>query len=232
MKQKLTTLMLPALWLGLVLGCGLSSRNGGAGDAAGGANANRQIIVGNSSVANIGKSAPSGEVLEKSDHPETAPETQVENGRKYVWADGGVSVVVPKNWEKRQESAGGFMWLMPATPPYGGEPSLNVGVMVSPRGDEVPADALESDYEFLLTQQKDGKVKNLKFLVIDGVKGVYSEPSEGTESFDERGITWKSLRTRDGKRQLLLFNLRTTQKRYEQVKSDLEKVLYSIKFLQ
>lgn len=229
MKQKLTILILLTFGVSVVLGCGLSaaSSSGRGGETE--QNRNRSIIVGRETIANIGKAQPSSEV--NNAPAEVAPEgVAVANGQQYTWADGGVSVTLPKNWEKRSESPAGFRWMISYDSKLQiSDLAINVNEMINPRG-EIPADALESDMRFQLNQQKAGKVAEVKYLTIDGVKGVFHREADGNAPYNARGLVWKSLRTFRGKRQLLLFNLTVTERNNAKFRGELEKILYSIKF--
>src|SRR5262245_55509709 len=112
-------------------------------------------------------SSGSSTTAEKAE-PTAAQTAALAGGTKAVWDVQGITWTVPPTWKEESKELNSFLWRSP-----GGFDAASLIVNVSPMSDSFPT---ESSLEATFQQQKERikalEVDEVKWLEIDGVKGV------------------------------------------------------------
>jgi hypothetical protein len=196
--------------------CNLSERLSKLrGDSSGNQNTSANTSV-NSSATPI-----MDEAVEK---PElTAAQRDIlDSGQEIKWTEQGITYTLPKNWKKMNV----------------GKTSLNYGspdlafliAAISPMPADFPADmSLKANYESALQQLQNGKYENVRYLEIDGIKGVEFIETMPEEKGDPRRHQWIGFRTYLGQNQMLNIMTSTKGNNFEKHRDDFPAILYSMK---
>src|SRR5687768_10905606 len=160
------------------------------------------------------------ETVEKPDL--TAVQQDILNsGQEVKWTEQGITFTVPKNWKKMNV----------------GKTSLNYSspdlafliAAVSPMPADFPADiSLKANYESALQQLQNGKYENVRYLDIDGIKGVEFTETMPEEKGDPRRHQWIGFRTYLGQNQMLNIMTSTKGNNFEKHRDDFPAILYSM----
>lgn len=185
-----------------------------------GGNASNQNSSANTSV-NSSTTPRAIETVEKPDL--TAVQQDILNsGQEVKWTEQGITFTVPKNWKKMNV----------------GKTSLNYGspdlafliASVSPMPADFPADiSLKANYESALQQLQNGKYENVRYLEINGIKGVEFSETMPEENSDPRRHQWIAFRTYLGQNQMLNIMTSTKGNNFDKHRDDFSAILYSMK---
>ena len=117
-------------------------------------------------------SSSSGGVSENESKPEVAQPTAAQaaaigGGPEAKWERQGMSFTVPPGWTETQQESKTFTWRSP------GDGAASLIVSISPMSEEFPIDAsIKAYFDGAKTRAKNGEVDELKWVEIDGLKGV------------------------------------------------------------
>lgn len=196
--------------------CNLSERLSKLrGDSSGNQNSSANTSV------NSSKTPATDETVEK---PGLTDQQQfiLDTGEEIKWTEQGITFTLPKNWKKMNV----------------GKTSLNYGspdlafliATVSPMPADFPADiSLKANYESALQQLQNGKYENVRYLEIDGIKGVEFTETMPEEKGDPRRHQWIGFRTYLGQNQMLNIMTSTKGNNFEKHRDDFPAILYSMK---
>jgi hypothetical protein len=171
-----------------------------------------------------GPSATGGAAAEKA-QPTAAQTAALAGGQQAKWDRQGMSWTVPPNWTEEENESKSFMWRSP-----GGGGAASLIVSISPMNDSFPTDsAMEAAYEQAKDRAKNGEVDEVKWVEIDGLKGVQFREANQEHPDDPRRLQWLSYRKYLGQVQGINIMLATQSKDFERHKNALYGILYSTK---
>lgn len=174
-----------------------------------------------SSSSSSGTSSVDGEPVEKA-HPTAAQAAAIANGQAVTWDQQGISWTLPSNWQKND--------VRNETLSYsGGDAHLSVNISVMPQMASLVDVSIKAMYESAKTQQRVGKYDEVKWLEIDGVRGVEFRESVQERPDDIRRLEWQAYRTFAGSTQLITLILSTDSGKFAQHEDELYGILYSSK---
>ena len=146
-------------------------------------------------------------------------------GQPAKWERQGMSWTVPPGWTEQENESKSFMWRSP-----GGGDAASLIVSISPYPDSFPADsANDAAYEQAKNRAKAGEVDEVKWVEIDGVKGVQFREATQEHADAPRRLQWLSYRKYLGQVQGINIMLATDSKDFERHKNALYGILYSTK---
>jgi hypothetical protein len=172
-------------------------------------------------------SSDAGGVVAERPQPNAAQTAALAGGQEIKWNQQGISFTVPAKWVESSSDSKTFAWRSP-----GGSEAANLIVNVSLMGESFPTDeSIKAFYEQGKTRSKNGEVDELKWVEIDGVKGVQFRESNPEKPDDFRRLQWMAYRKYAGQVQLLNLMLSTTGKGFTQHQDAMYGVLYSAKII-
>lgn len=152
----------------------------------------------------------------------TASQKSIQDSATEVkWDDQGITFKVPSGFAKMDVKKESFNYGSPATG------FLIASISVMP--DSFPADvSIKATYDSALEQLKQGKYKNVRWLEIDGVKGVEWVESPPEEKDGIRRHQWIAFRKYQGQNQQLNIILSTDQTKFDKQEDAFSAILYSL----
>lgn len=171
-----------------------------------------------------GPSATGGAAAEKA-QPTAAQTAAIAGGQQAKWDRQGISWTVPPNWTESENESKSFMWRSP-----GGADAASLIVNISPMNDSFPTDsAMDAAYEQAKDRAKNGEVDEVKWVEIDGLKGVQFREANPEHSDAPRRLQWTAYRKYLGQVQGINLMLATQGKDFERHKDAMYGILYSMK---
>ena len=171
-----------------------------------------------------GPSAAGGAAAEKA-QPTAAQTAALAGGQQAKWDRQGMSWTVPPNWTGEQNESKSFMWRSP-----GGADAASLIVNISPMPESFPTDAaMEAAYEQAKDRAKNGEVDEVKWVEIDGLKGVQFREANPERPDGPRRLQWMAYRKYLGQVQGINLMLATQGKDFERHKDAMYGILYSTK---
>jgi hypothetical protein len=170
----------------LVLGIGgyvYYTRSGGARTVAGGVPETKSGLTG----------AASADDAEEPE-PTAAQAAAVAGGQSAEWEQQEIAWTVPQRWSKHSASSTSFLWRSPGT---WDAASLNgnVSVMSADFPTEI---ALNAAYQQAQQRKASGEVNEVRWLKIDGVKGVMFREAAPEDSDGPQRLQWIAYRDYKG----------------------------------
>ena len=179
-----------------------------------------------SQTGNVSSSASSdtgGEPVEKP-APTAAQTAALAGGQTVNWDQQGLSWTMPAKWKKETVETKTFSW--------GGGDSTFMSANISTMDESFPTEAsIKAFYDGAKTRKKNGEVDELRWLEIDGVKGVQFREANPEKPDDIRRLQWMAYRKFAGQTQLVNLILSTTGKNFPQHQDELYAILYSTKIV-
>ena len=171
-----------------------------------------------------GPSATGGAAAEKA-QPTAAQTAAIAGGQQAKWDRQGISWTVPPNWTEEENESKSFMWRSP-----GGGDAASLIVSISPMPETFPTDsANQAAYEQAKDRAKNGEVDEVKWLEIDGLKGVQFREANPEHADAPRRLQWTAYRKYLGQVQGINLMLATQGKDFERHKDAMYGILYSMK---
>jgi hypothetical protein len=181
---------------------------------------------GNSGTASSDPSKPgsaSSKPAEKP-NPTAAQRAALEGGQEVKWDQQGITFMIPANWRKVSVEKLSFNY---------GTPPTFLGVSISPMAEDFPVDAsINAFYQGAETRMKNGEVDQLKWLELDGLRGVQFRESNPDKPDDLRRLQWMAYRKYAGQTQLINIILSSDGQTFPKAEDALYGVLYSTKIVQ
>jgi hypothetical protein len=138
------------------------------------------------------------------------------------WDAQGMSWELPKGWKQINATKDSFNYSSPD------QAFLLVNVSHMPNN--FPADvSLKATHDGNIQQMQNGKYENVRYLEIDGVKGVEFIETMPADKSGPRRRQWIAYRPRDGQIQMLNVMLSTKGSNFEKHRDDFPAILYSMK---
>jgi hypothetical protein len=199
------------LLLGLALSlCNLTSKlkNAGNSNSSGGS----------------GPSSSSDITAEKA-QPTAAETAALAGGEEIKWSKQGMSWTMPPKWTKVTDDRNSFALRSP-----GSWDAANLIVSISAMADDFPVDvSIKAYYDGAKTRMKNGELDQLRWLEIDGVKGIQFRESTPDQPDGIRRMQWIAYRTYAGQVQQVNIILSTDGKDFARHQDTMNGVLYSTK---
>lgn len=154
--------------------------------------------------------------------PTASQQAIIDGGTETTWDAQGISWRLPSGWKKMQVLKESFNYGSPATG------FLIASISVMP--DSFPSESsIDATYESALEQLKQGKYENVRWLEIDGVKGV-----EWVETMPEikdgpRRHQWIAFRNYLGQNQQLNIMVSTDGDKFDKHRDTFAAIMYSMK---
>ncbi|HEX8143954.1 MAG TPA: hypothetical protein VF553_15250 [Pyrinomonadaceae bacterium] len=180
--------------------------------------------TGTGSATGGGAAATGGETV---DHPEpTAAQTKaLEGGQEAKWDQQGMSWTLPAGWKKQTVETKMFNYGAPGN-------SAFLIVSISTMAEDFPTDiSLKAYYDSTATRKKNGEVDELRYLEIDGVKGVQFREANPEKPDDIRRLQWIAYRKFAGQSQMVNIILSGSGKSFPTRQDELYAILYSTKLV-
>ncbi len=215
--MKKTSLML-ALCLTLTA-CGLTDKRPDQPDAS--------SSSGTSSSTPSGSAPPAaadtgGEPVERPE-PTAAQTAALAGGQTVNWDQQGITFTLPAHWKKQNVETKMFN--------YGGGDGAFLIVSISTMDESFPTDiSTKAYYDGTKTRKKNGEVDELRYLEIDGIKGVqFRESPEKPDDF--KRLQWLAYRKYAGQTQFVNVMLSTSNKNFAKHQDEFYAILYSAKLV-
>lgn len=146
-------------------------------------------------------------------------------GQPAKWDRQGMSWTVPPGWKEEENESKSFMWRSP-----GGSDAASLIVSISPMDENFPVDAsINAYYDSSKSRAKNGEVDEVKWVEIDGLKGVQFREATQEHADAPRRLQWLAYRKYLGQVQFINIMLATDSKDFERHKNAMYGVLYSTK---
>lgn len=206
----------------IVLGLALSLCNI-ADKLKGGKNDNSSTSNSNSS----GKSDKSGLPPADKPEPNTGQAAAIAGGQSASWDQQGITWTVPAKWSKMTVESNTFSWKSPG--------SFDAGFLIgniSPLSADFPTEVgIKGTYDQAVTRKSNGEVETVRWLEIDGVRGVEFLETSPRNKEDSRRLQWLGYRKYAGQTQLITLVLSSQGQHFEMHRDELFGILYSMKIV-
>jgi hypothetical protein len=157
--------------------------------------------------------------------PTAAQIAAISGGQTVSWDQQGMSWTVPANWSKTTEESKELVWRSP-----GSSDAANLIVSISPMDESFPTDiSIQAFYDGAKTRAKNGEVDELKWVEIDGLKGVQFRESNPEKPDGIRRLQWLAYRKFAGQVQMVNLMLASSGKGFSQHEDAMYGILYSTK---
>jgi hypothetical protein len=157
--------------------------------------------------------------------PTAAQTAAISGGQTVSWDQQGMSWTVPANWSRASESSKELLWRSP-----GSSDAANLIVSISPMDESFPTDiSIKAFYDGAKTRAKNGEVDELKWVELDGLKGVQFRESNPEQPDGIRRLQWLAYRKYAGQVQMVNLMLSSSGKGFPQHQDAMYGILYSTK---
>jgi hypothetical protein len=159
--------------------------------------------------------------------PTAAQSAALAGGQEVKWDAQGMTFTVPPKWTQSSSETKELVWRSP-----GGFDAANLIVSISPMADDFPADtSINAFHQQAETRMKQGEVDEVRWLVIDGVKGVEFREAKPEKDDGIRRLQWMAYRKYAGQLQLVNMILSTDGKNFPRHQDAMYGVMYSTKLV-
>ncbi|HEY0430169.1 MAG TPA: hypothetical protein VGC61_00090 [Pyrinomonadaceae bacterium] len=159
--------------------------------------------------------------------PTAAQTAALAGGGTAKWDSQGMSWTVPPKWTETTNESKMLLWRSP-----GGFDAANLIVNISPMDESFPTDiSIKAFFDQAKTRMKNGEVDEVKWLEIDGLKGVQFREANPEKPDGIRRLQWMTYRKYAGQVQLVNLMLSSSGKGFPQHEDAMYGVLYSTKIV-
>jgi hypothetical protein len=159
--------------------------------------------------------------------PTDAQTQALAGGQTIKWDAQGMEWTVPPKWTETTNESKMFTWRSP-----GGSEAANLIVNISPMDESFPTEvSINAFYDGAKTRMKNGEVDEVKWIEIDGLKGVQFREANPEKSDDFRRLQWMAYRKYAGQVQLVNLMLSSNGKGFQKHQDEMYGVLYSTKIV-
>ncbi|HAF13765.1 MAG TPA: hypothetical protein DHU55_08695 [Blastocatellia bacterium] len=159
--------------------------------------------------------------------PTAAQIEALAGGQTVKWDQQGMSWTVPPQWKQVSNESKELVWSSP-----GGSDAANLIVSISPMDESFPTDvSIKAFYDGAKTRQKNGEVDELKWLEIDGLKGVQFREANPEKPDGFRRLQWMAYRKYAGQVQFVNLMLSSNGRGFPKHQDAMYGVLYSTKIV-
>jgi hypothetical protein len=169
-------------------------------------------------------SEPGGATVERAELS-AAQSAALEGGQEIKWDQQGISWNVPPKWQEATNESKMFVWRSP-----GSWDAASLIVNISTMDESFPTEvSLNAFYDGAKTRKKNGEVDELKWVEIDGLKGVQFREANPEKPDGHRRLQWLAYRKYAGQVQMINLMLATQGKDFERHQDAMYGILYSTK---
>jgi len=169
----------------------------------------------------------SGGVVAERAEPTDAQRAALSGGSEIKWDQQGITWTVPPKWTRSSEESKTLVWRSP-----GGSDAASLDVNISTMDENFPTDAsIKAFYDGAKTRAKNGEVDEVKWLEIDGLKGVEFREANPEKPDGFRRLQWMAYRKFAGQVQLVNVMLATDGKDFKRHQDAMYGILYSTKLV-
>jgi hypothetical protein len=157
--------------------------------------------------------------------PTAAQSAAISGGQTVSWDKQGMSWTVPQKWSQASEDSKMLLWRSP-----GSSDAANLIVNISTMDEKFPTDiSIKAFYDGAKTRAKNGEVDELKWVEIDGLKGVQFRESNPEKPDGIRRLQWLAYRKFAGQVQMVNLMLSSSGKGFPEHEDAMYGILYSTK---
>jgi hypothetical protein len=157
--------------------------------------------------------------------PTAAQTAAVAGGQTAAWEQQEISWTVPQRWAKSEVSSQTLLWRSP-----GSWDAASLIANISPMSADFPADiSIKAFHQQAETRKANGEVDEVRWLTLDGVRGVMFRESAPEDEDSARRLQWMAYRNYKGQLQLVNVMLASRGKDFARHEDALFGVLYSTK---
>ena len=157
--------------------------------------------------------------------PTAEQQAAIAGGQAAAWEQQEITWTVPQKWKKFSAESTSFMWRSP-----GSWDAASLIVNISPMSADFPADAsIAAFYTGAEQRKKSGEVDEVKWIKLDGVKGVLFRESAPESADNPQRLQWMGYRTYKGQKQLVNIMLAAQGKYFARHEDAMYGILYSTK---
>lgn len=158
----------------------------------------------------------------------TAAQTEaLAGGQTLKWDQQGMSWTVPAKWKETTNDTKMLVWRSP-----GGSDAANLIVNISTMDESFPTEiSIKAFYDGAKTRAKNGEVDEVKWVEIDGLKGVQFREANPEKADDFRRLQWMAYRKYAGQVQLVNLMLSSNGAGFPKHQDAMYGVLYSTKIV-
>jgi hypothetical protein len=147
----------------------------------------------------------------------------IAGGKEAKWERQSMSFTVPANWSEMSNESKELLWSAP-----GSKASLIVSI--SPMDESFPTDAsIKAYFDGAKSRAKNGEVDEVKWVEIDGLKGVQYREANPEKPDDHRRMFWMAYRKFAGQVQFVSVMLASTGQNFPVHQDAMYGILYSMK---
>lgn len=158
--------------------------------------------------------------------PTAAQQAALEGGQTIEWEQQNIRWTVPPRWTRMSAERQNLHWRSPGTWDAG-----NLLVTISPMDSSFPVEAsIRAFYDQAMTRQRNGEVVRVRWLELDGVRGIEFLEESPENAEDPRRLQWQGYRTYLGQTQLINIMLTAQGRHFSHHENALHGILYSTKF--
>ena len=177
----------------------------------------------NSNSSSSSESSTSGGEQVEQANPTVAQKAAIANGEEVKWDQQGITWTMPASWNKQEVRTETFG--------YGGGGAFLSG-NIATMDPSFPTDvSIKAMYESAKTSQKIGKYDEVKWVEIDGLRGIQFRESKPEMADDIRRLEWQAYRKYAGQSQLVTLILSTNGANFPKHQDELYGILYSMKIV-
>jgi len=174
-----------------------------------------------SSTSSSGNPSKIGDDPVEKPNPTAAQTAALANGQEAKWDQQGITWTLPANWKKSE--------VRNETLSYGGGGAF-LSVNISTMAADFPSDvSIKAMHQGAKTEQKNGKYDEVKWLELDGLRGLEFRQSKQETPGDIRRLEWQAYRTFAGQNQLITMILSTDDGAFAKHQDELYGIMYSTK---
>ena len=171
-------------------------------------------------------SSSSGEA--EAPQPTAAQSAAIAGGQSATWSQQEITWTVPQRWKQDSASSTSFNWSSPGT-----ADRAFLLVNISPMSADFPAEfSNKAMYDQTQTRKQQGEVSEVRWLKLDGVKGVMFREAAPENSDSPQRLQWMGYRSYKGQLQLVNIMLASEGKYFARHEDAMYGILYSTKLSQ
>ncbi|HEX7175614.1 MAG TPA: hypothetical protein VF240_10180 [Pyrinomonadaceae bacterium] len=170
----------------------------------------------------------SGAPAAEGPNPTDAQRAAVSGGQTAEWTQQEISWTVPQRWSRYSEDSTSLLWRSP-----GSWDAASLIVSISPMDASFPVEAsINAFYEQAQTRKTNGEVNEVRWLMLDGIKGVLFRESSPESDDNPQRLQWMAYRNYKGQVQLVNIMLASRGKDFARHEDVLYGILYSTEFME
>ena len=156
-------------------------------------------------------------------HPTAAQIAALAGGQTITWDKQGMSWNVPPGWKETTNESKSLTWSAPGN-------GAHLIVSISPMDENFPTESsINAFYDGAKTRAKNGEVDELKWMEIDGLKGVQFRESNPEHADDSRRLQWLAYRKYAGQVQFVNVMVASSGAEFPKHQDEMYGILYSTK---